>query len=171
VRPRRARHPGSEVAARWSAMRMLERRPHAVREIVVKLERKGYETPAIEAAVERLLDQGLLNDEAFAAAFVRSRLARKPTGRRLIAMQLTARGVDRAVAATAVAAAQAGEADRAAEAVRRYLRRRPMKHAGERTREAAVERSRLVGWLIRQGFDSDAARRAMQAANVREDDD
>lgn len=158
------------MAARWSAMRMLERRPHAIGEIRRKLERKGYEPAAIEAAVDRLKDQGLLDDEAFAAAFVRSRLARKPTGRRLLAMQLHVRGVDRTVATAAASAAGTAEADRAVEAARQYLRRKPFKHAGARTREAAMERSRLMGWLFRQGFDPDAARKALAVAGVPEED-
>jgi regulatory protein len=151
-------------------MRMLERRPHATGEVVTKLKRKGYEPQAIESAVARLTEQGLLDDEKFAAAFVRSRLIRKPIGRRLLEMQLTAHRVDRAVASAAAAAAGAGEADRALEAARRYLRRKPFKHQGARTREAAVERSRLMGWLIRQGFGSDAARKALDGAGVPEDD-
>ncbi|MEK7475181.1 MAG: regulatory protein RecX [Candidatus Coatesbacteria bacterium] len=171
MKPRQARHPESEVAARWSAMRMIERRPHAVREVVTKLTRKGYEPPAIEAAVERLKEQGLLDDEKFAAAFVRSRIARKPTGRRLISMQLTAHGVDRAVAAAATAGAATGEAERAVDAARRYLRRKPFKYAGQRNLDAAKERSRLIGWLLRQGFDSDAARKALAIAGVPEEED
>ncbi len=165
MRVMKARNPGNPESARWSAMRMLERRPHSEREIRTKLGRKGYEPQAVDAAIKRLIDHGLINDEAYARAYTRSKLNRKPVGRRLIEAGLGAKGVNRETAKQA-AADVLGDRDEdavALEAVRRYLKRRPLKYAGQRSKEAAQERSRMIAWLMRQGFDGDKIRKAIVA--------
>lgn len=154
-------------------MRMLERRPHSEREIRTKLGRKGYLPDAVDAAVKRLIDHGLIDDAAYARAFARSKLNRKPVGRRLIEAGLGAKGVNRELA-KAQTASVLGDRDEAAvalDAVRKYLKRRPLKYAGQRSKEAAQERSRITGWLMRQGFDGDQIRKAMLAALKTDPDD
>jgi len=173
MRVQKARNPANPESARWSAMRMLERRPHSEKEIRTKLGRKGYVPDAVDAAVQRLKDHGLIDDAAYARAFARSKLNRKPVGRRLIEAGLGAKGVSRETAKRETGAV-VGDRDEAAvalEAVRKYLKRKPLKHTGERSKEAMQERSRMTGWLIRQGFDGDQIRKALTAALKTDPDD
>lgn len=169
----KARNPGNPESARWSAMRMLERRPHSEKEIRNKLGRKGYLPDSIESAIKRLKDHGLIDDAAYARAYARSKLNRKPVGRRLIEAGLGAKGVSRELAKseTSTVLGDRDESAVALDAVRKYLKRRPLKFAGQRSKEAAAERSRMIGWLMRQGFDGDQIRKATLAATKSDPDD
>ena len=158
-----AREPGSVEAARAQALRLLERRPQAERELGDKLRRRGYEPAAVEGALVRLKAAGLVDDERFSAVFARARVLAKPVGKRFVAAKLAAHGVDRKLAESAAGAAvaEADEKALAQDAARRYLKRRPFKFAGKRTPEAVKERNRMFGYLVRQGFDAGIIRRVM----------
>ncbi|MGH7777621.1 MAG: regulatory protein RecX [Candidatus Dormibacterales bacterium] len=79
-----------------SGLRMLARRPHARRELALKLARRGYRPEEVETALSRFSRLGYLDDESFAAALVRRR---SPTrGSALVAAELARRGVEREVA-------------------------------------------------------------------------
>ena len=162
--------PGSVDTARWRALRLLERRPQSERELLTKLAQRGFEPRVVTEAVAKLKESGLVDDAAFAAAFARSRVSRKPVGRRLVERQLAAKGIDRklAVSAAEAAVADRDEALMVREAAVKYLRRHPLKFQGRRGLEAARERSRMFGWLLRQGFSGELVRRAVAGA---EDDD
>ncbi len=170
-RARPAKDPGDAGAARWQALRLLERRPQAERELADKLRRRGYEAGVVATVLARLRDTGLVDDAKFAGQFARSRVAAKPVGRRLVAAKLAAHGVERHLAeeAAGAAVAERDERELAAEAVRRYLRRRPFKFAGHRGPDAAKERQRLFGFLMRQGFDAGLIRRVL-AGDTETDD-
>jgi regulatory protein len=59
-----------EEGAFRSALRALERRAHGERELARKLERKGHELPAVAAAIDRLRQLDLVDDLAFARAYI-----------------------------------------------------------------------------------------------------
>ena len=165
-----ARDPGSVEAARQQALRLLERRPQAERELGDKLRRRGYLPDVVETVVAKLRATGLVNDEKFSALFARSRVLAKPVGRRFVAAKLTAHGIDRKLAESAAGAAVAemDEKALAQEAARRYLKRRPFKFAGKRTPESVKERNRMFGYLVRQGFDTGMIRRVMRVEATEE---
>jgi regulatory protein len=156
MRVRKTRNPGSAEAARYRALRLLERRPQGTAELARKLRQRGFEEGVVAAVLARLTAAGLLDDPAYAARLAASRLRAKPQGKRLLAAALSARGLDRRLADQAAAGALAGtdEAALAAEAARRYLARK-RKGTPEETRR------RLAAFLARRGFDASAARRAL----------
>jgi regulatory protein len=90
VRPDRA---ASEDAAKDAALRMLERVPRTEREIRDRLLTRGFVPNAVEGALERLRRVSLLDDRAFVRSFLRSEVARKPQGRRLLGVTLKRRGI------------------------------------------------------------------------------
>lgn len=169
----RTLRPGDENAARIRALRLLERRPHATGELRRKLLQRGFEAATVRMVLERLTAAGLLDDERFAGNFVRYRLSAGPKGPRRLAAELGARGVDRKLAETASRAAMGveGEAGLALAAAGKYLKHRPLRHAGQRTPEAAKERQRAVAWLVRQGFGVSVALKALRLAGVAEEGD
>lgn len=65
-----------EEGAFRAALRALERRAHGERELGIKLERKGHARDAIAAATSRLRALGLLDDLAFARAYIAGRTGR-----------------------------------------------------------------------------------------------
>jgi regulatory protein len=134
------------------AMMMLAARGRASGELKRLLGRKGEEPPVVAMVIDRLIAAGLLDDDAFARQFARSK-STNGTSRRRIEMELSRKGVDREVARTAVGETFEEEQvdedaaiDTAAEKKLRTLSK-----VDEQTR-----RRRLYSYLARRGFDPDA---------------
>ena len=64
-------------------------------EVRRRLTGAGYQPLLVDGAVERLLELGMLDDEAFARAWVESRDRARPRGERAIRQELALKGVDR----------------------------------------------------------------------------
>jgi uncharacterized protein YdaU (DUF1376 family) len=95
-----------------AALRILKYRFNSEAELRRKLRSKSFEKDDIEAAIARLHREKWLDDDRFAAAFVRSR-ANKRVGHLRIRRELQAAGVEQSSAEQAVA--QNVDADREAE--------------------------------------------------------
>ena len=55
-----------------ASLRLLARREHSIKELRDKLAARGHDSAAIETTLEELLERGLLSDQRFAQAFLRS---------------------------------------------------------------------------------------------------
>lgn len=135
------------------ALRYLRYRLRSRHEFEERLRRYGYEGDIVDAAVELLTSRGLVDDGAFAGAWVRDRVRLKPKGRRALRAELAAKGV----APETVEAALAENVDEDEEALaRRALapRREAFRAKGERKGRAA-----MTSFLARRGFDAGIARR------------
>lgn len=75
------------------ALNLLTRRGHSRMELQCKLLQKGHETQWVNAALDKLVDNGWLNDQHFAETFSRQKIA-KGYGPVKIAYELRARGID-----------------------------------------------------------------------------
>lgn len=62
--------------ARALALRLLARREHTRRELADKLNKRGFGTAVCEQVVTEVLEQGWLDEQRYAEAFVRSRVER-----------------------------------------------------------------------------------------------
>jgi regulatory protein len=78
-----------------AAARFLEPRARSVAEVRRRLTGAGYQPELVDGAIERLLELGMLDDEAFARAWVESRDRARPRGERAIRQELALKGVDR----------------------------------------------------------------------------
>jgi len=78
---------------RESAMNYLARREHSRCELEKKLAQKEFAASEISAALDRLIDDGLLSDSRFAEAYVNARRQRG-SGPIKIQAELKLRGVD-----------------------------------------------------------------------------
>lgn len=135
-------------AAMKSALRLLSYRPRSEREIRDRLTKKGVRQEVRDATLARLREIGLIDDEAYARAFVESRGRASPRARRLIASELRTKGVGRQVADEAAADLDEREAAHRAAARR----------ARSLTRVSFAEfRRRLGDFLVRRGFDYEMA--------------
>jgi regulatory protein len=74
------------------AVQLLALRPHFRRELEGKLARRGYPPEEVEAALDRLTDQGYLNEAETARAFVAGRQSRGGEGRSRLEAELVKRG-------------------------------------------------------------------------------
>jgi len=79
------------------SLQLLGARPHFRRELAAKLQQRGYPGEEIDTALDRLTEQGYLDDRAAARSFVESRRARGE-GRARLRAELLRRGAAEDVA-------------------------------------------------------------------------
>ena len=145
-----------------AAARFLEARSRSVAEVRRRLTRAGYRAELIEAAVERLGDLGMLDDEAFGRAWVESRDRARPRGEIALRRELALKGVDRAIVdellaeRRAAADPEAGSSDLVA--ARRLLAKSV--RALARVADPRQRRQRAYALLARNGFDPETCREA-----------
>ena len=82
-------------------MRMLSLRAHSTSELRTKLSAK-YPPEAVDAAIEKLTDLGLTDDEKFAFLFARELYDRKSYAPKRILMELKNRGIPTEIAENAI---------------------------------------------------------------------
>jgi regulatory protein len=134
-------------AAFRTVLRSLEVRSFARGDLGRRLQRKGHPRPAVEAALERAAELGLLDDAAFAASYVQTRAARGRGPARLT-RDLLSMGVARGLIDRALAAQWPEGSDRTAV---------PLALAQKRAAQLAAlprhtKRRRIVAYLARRGF-------------------
>ena len=151
----------SEEAAKDAALRILSRGPRTEREVVDRLIERGYVPDAVDGAVVRLRRVSLLDDRAFLRAFVRTELARRPQGKRLLESKLRRRGVPPPILAemeallrldSDLAERELGSEEGRAAAAALQIKRRLTGRAPEERRR------RMQAALLRRGFTWDTIR-------------
>jgi regulatory protein len=123
------------------AIQLLGSRPHFRRELQAKLEQRGFPPEEIEEALDRLTEQGYLDDPKTAAGFVEHRLSEKTEGRLRLRAELEKRGAPSDAIEAALAAVPEDDLEPAREAAERWQRLHP------RGEPAALARH-----LARKGF-------------------
>jgi regulatory protein len=151
-------------AAHRVALFVLAAHPRSEFELVRKLRDRGHPEPAIRAALDRLRATGILDDQKYAEAFARSRLARGHGTSRVLS-DLLRRGVDRRSAERAVATVEQEERVEPGAQVRRLLDRQVR---SVRDLPPRVQRRRLISFLARRGFRGREVRALIEAAIGRE---
>jgi regulatory protein len=150
--------------ARENALRLLSYRPRTESELRSRLLRKEIPAEVADACLTELREKHLLDDASFAEAFARDRVRLNPRGRRRVVQELRGRGVDPAIAASAVEGAmreeEVDEIDLARDAARRWRPR-----SGEDPERA---RRRLTGFLARRGFGADTVREVVEESHQSE---
>ena len=137
-----------EEQAHAACLRLLTVRARTHKELAGQLTKRGYPDDVAETVLARLAAVGLIDDEDFAAQWVRSRQTHAGKGKRAIAAELRTKGVDAEVIATALDGIDAGaERVRAEQLVERKLRREALDPGDD----PKVIR-RLVGMLARRGY-------------------
>ncbi|HEX3707597.1 MAG TPA: regulatory protein RecX [Mycobacteriales bacterium] len=140
------------------ALRLLEHSPRTRSELATAMARRGVPAEAAEAVLDRFGEVGLIDDAAFAQAWVDSRHHGRGLARRALAAELRRRGVGDEVAAEALASVSSDDELAAAQA----LVRRKVGAMSNLSREVATRR--LVGMLGRKGFGAGLAYRVVSEA-------
>ena len=146
-----------ESAARGICLRALTGAPKTRQQLADVLAKRGIPDDAAEAVLDRFTEVGLIDDAAYARAWVTSRQAGRGLARRALSAELRAKGVDAEVAAEAVDAV--GDDDERAAAQRLVAR----KVGGMRRLDRTTATRRLMGMLARKGYNGGLA-----AAVIRE---
>jgi regulatory protein len=147
-----------QSVARSIALRMLERQPRTRAELARAMARRGVPPDAAAAVLDRFAEVGLVDDEAFAKAWVDSRHAGRGLARRALSAELRRRGVDEPTVRDAVAEVSTDDEEAAARAL--VTRRLPAMAA----LAPEVRVRRLVGMLGRRGFAPGLAFRVVRDA-------
>ncbi len=85
-----------------AAARFLEVRPRSIAEVRRRLRDNGYRDDLVEGAVARLVDLGMLDDAAFAMAWIESRDRARPRGEWALRSELYRKGVSAEVITAAL---------------------------------------------------------------------
>jgi regulatory protein len=134
-------------AAYRTVLRCIERRSFARADLGRRLLRKGHTPEAVEAALDRAAEHGLIDDAAFAANYVETRAARGRGPLRL-ARDLMAMGVERGIIDRAVAS-HAHQAEGNVDVPLALAHKRA---AQLRDLPRHVRRRRVLAYLARRGF-------------------
>ena len=138
-----------------AALRFLEPRQRSIGEVRRRLTRVGYQAELVEGAITRLVELGVLDDEAFARSWIESRDRARPRGQRALRSELAQKGIDRQTSDDVMSEREAIEPEADAEAAKRLLERNERMLA--RVTDLRARRNRAYALLARNGFDAETA--------------
>ena len=127
-----------------SALRFLDYRPRTTTEIETKLTEKGFADTVIQATLERLRANGMLDDNRFAQTWAENQSTFRPRGARALAFELRRKGVTDEVIAQTLEELPPEE-DLAYQAGKKQARKLV-------NLERIVFRNKLSAFLARRGF-------------------
>jgi regulatory protein len=150
-----------------AAARFLELRSRSIYEVTRQLTQAAFPAELVDGAVDRLLELGLLDDAAYAKAWVESRDRSRPRGESALRRELSVKGIEREIIAS-ILAERAEAAESAAEdgdsgnpdaaAAERLLTK--SRAALLRIADSRARRGRAYAMLARNGFDPEVCREA-----------
>ena len=136
-------------------LRRLERGPRTRAQLEEACARRGVPEWAVTQLLDRFTELGLVDDEAYARAWVRSRHAGRGLGRRALRHELLTRGVDRDLIDEAMAEVTADDEDAAARALVQA------RLGGLARYDRTTRRRRLISLLARRGYSASVAARVV----------
>ena len=148
------------------ALRLLAGRELSVAECRARLLDRDHAGEDVDVAIERLLEEGALNDERVALAYARTAIDIKGRGRLRIARELHEKGVPRDVISAALAEVfgELDERSLVTKALQKKLRGRPKP-------TSQSELARLYQYLMRQGFSPAVVSDELRRLRGRRDDE
>lgn len=147
-----------EAAAREICLRLLSFSPRTRAQLADALRRKGVDDEVAERVLSRYTEVGLIDDEAFARAWVQSRHTGRGLARRALAAELRQRGVaDETVKEAVEELAPEQEESAARELIAKRM-------AATRGLDPAKRTRRLLGVLARKGYSGGLAYRLVREA-------
>jgi len=146
----------AEEVARKILLDQLTGQARSRAELATKLARKNVPEAVAERLLTRFEEVGLIDDTAFARAWVESRQPGKGLARRALAQELRRKGVDDNVARETLDEIEPG----AEEAAARVLVRRRLRSLRQVDRSVATRR--LTAMLARKGYGGDVVWRVVR---------
>ncbi|GAA4544275.1 recombination regulator RecX [Streptomyces collinus] len=158
--------PGDPVEqARAICLRLLTGTPRTRKQLADALRKRQIQDDAAEEVLSRFEEVGLINDGAFADAWVESRHHGRGLARRALARELRTKGVDSTVIDEAVSQLDSEQE----EATARELVDRKLRSTRGLDRDKRLRR--LAGMLARKGYSEGMALRVVRQALEEEGED
>jgi regulatory protein len=154
-----------EEQARAICLRLLTGTPRTRKQLANALRRRGIPDDAAEEVLSRFEDVGLIDDAAFAEAWVESRHHGRGLARRALARELRTKGVESALIDDAVGQLDSEQEEQTA----RELVERKLRATRGLDREKRIRR--LAGMLARKGYAEGVALRVVRRALEEEGED
>jgi regulatory protein len=136
-----------QARARQICLQLLTTRSRTRAELATALRKRGVGKATADQVLARFSEVGLIDDAAFAEAFVNSGHNYRGLGRRALVAGLRRRGVDERAVGEAVAAVDSAAEE---EMARALVRRRLRTGAGDEDEAGSIRK--LVGMLARRGY-------------------
>ncbi|MER3524233.1 MAG: hypothetical protein C4326_09250 [Ignavibacteria bacterium] len=153
--------------AKHTALRFLARRPRTEKEIRDKLREQEFSDAEIVATLQALRDARLVDDEAFARAFIQNHLRLHGKGPLALKQQLLLLGVRKE---TVEAALKEGFDEQTQQAVALEAARKYMRRSARLRGDPRGLRHKLAAFLTRRGFSWDVVFHVLTTALGTTDD-
>ena len=144
---------------RRMALDLISRRTWGSGELLTRLVKRGCARAAAKDTIEQLVEDGWLDDHAFACALIRQWLRKEPAGRRWLAHKLHEKEVEPQVANNAIDEELGQQSEQEAADLFASTRFAKISSADE-----AVTRKKVIAALTRKGFAFDVAAEAFRKA-------
>jgi len=150
--------PGSEEAARAICLRLLTAGPRTRAQLATALRKRRIPDEVAESVLSRFTEVGLIDDAAFARAWVESRHHGRGLARRALGAELRQRGIPDGEVRSAVGLL--GPQDELATARRLVAKRAP----ASRGKPMPARARQLMGMLARKGYPAGLAAQVVREA-------
>ncbi len=148
--------------AKKKVLDYLHYRARSIKEINDKLREKKFSQEIIDKVVEDFKRVGLLDDEKFAAAFVRSRMVKKKVSKRFLLMELKDKGIKEEKVYKII---DENYGEKSEYEVAYHLYRKKL---GVGNLSDITTKKRLTDFLQRRGFDWDVISEVIQQEEEKE---
>ena len=143
--------------AYYAAGRLLDYRMRTRSELDQRLLKKGYPEKVVQKVIGKMSELGLIDDSRFADAFIASKIAARPIGKRELERGLREKGISKEAAQIAVL--QVSDDDTQLELA---IKAAKTKMRSLRRFEPRKRQEKLVAFLARRGFDWEVIRKAVR---------
>ncbi len=134
------------------ALNLLAARPYAARALERKLVQREYSPAEVSETIDRLLQNGLLDDARYAEQYARSKILSSGASKRRLQQDLYRKGIKGDIATQAIAnVIEQEEIDPAS--IIDHVAKKKLAQLGDL--EPLVLRRRLFAFLARRGYDLD----------------
>jgi regulatory protein len=147
-----------------AALNFVSYRPRSEREVRDRLRQRAYPSAAIDYAIDKMRGWRYLDDKGFAEFWVGNRVEHSPRGRRALASELRAKGVDRDVVDEVLDTVDLDEEAAALELARKRL-------PSLANLDPQVRQRRLSDYLARRGYGWDVVGPVLRRLLDDKDDD
>ncbi len=148
------------VSAKRIATKYLNSRRRSRREVETKLLQEGYAQEVIDSTVEALISYGLIDDLAYATAFIHDKLLVKSASKRELELLLKKKGIAKEIIASVVkdTADDGSEEERA-----RTVAEKKWQSIIRRESDSRKQRQKLYSFLASRGFEHSLVKRVVSA--------
>lgn len=147
------------------ALKFLSYRPRSEKEVRDNLIKKKASGSTIDLIIKKLQEQKFLNDKEFTKWWIEQRTLVKPTGKRLIKIELKRKGVDKELVDEIFSSVE-DIVNNELELARKLVQRKINKYKGL-DRQKIYQR--LGGFLSRRGFDYDTIKKTIDEVISKEE--